>query len=221
MKKTIKLILSMLCLAGFVGSASAQYKTSEWAERDKWQNVPAIIKALKLAPGSKVADIGSHEGYLSMHLAKAVGHQGKVYSVDLQQYKLNTLQAQAKKRGYHHVKTILGAYDNPKLPAGSLDAIVVMRVYHEISSYNTYLKHLYKALKPGGRLVILESIRKNRVNWSRSRQTSYHEMSIPVVKAEVEKAGFTNISSIAAIAYWKKNKKRPLWLMTGIKKISE
>ena len=180
-----------------------------------------MIKALNLAPGSKVADIGSHEGYLSMHLAKAVGTSGKIYSVDLQQYKLNTLQAQAKKRGYHNIKTIAGTYDSPKLPAGSMDAIVVMRVYHEINSYTTYMNHLYKALKPGGRLVILETIRKNRINWSRSRQTSYHEMSIPVVKAEIVKAGFTDITSTAALAYWKKDKKRSLWLMTGIKKLDE
>lgn len=210
--------LLFIALFALTLSVKAQYKASYWKERDSWQNVSAILKALNLSKGNKVADIGCHEGYLSMYLAKTVGKQGKVYAVDLQQYKLNTLQAEAKKRGFGNVKTILGAYDNPKLPAQSLDAIVIMRTYHEISAYKKYLKHLLNALKPGGRLVILESIRKNRTQWSRTRQTSYHELSIPIVKEEMKQAGFSNITTLRQIAFWKKNKQRPLWLMRGIKR---
>lgn len=210
-------LYTLICLIGLSATTQGQFKVTQWKERDSWQNVPEILSALNIQRGSKVADIGCHEGYLSMHLAKMVGNQGKVYSVDIEQYKLNKLNKEAKKRGFKQVKTILGAYDDPKLPKGSLDAIVVMRTYHEIGSYMKYLKHLKEALKPGGRLVILESIRKSRVKWTRSSQTSYHELSIPIVKAEMKKVGFSNIMTWPKVAYWKKNKKRPLWMMRGMK----
>ncbi|HAS38876.1 MAG TPA: methyltransferase type 11 [Microscillaceae bacterium] len=210
------LLLGIICLLGF-NEGKAQFKVTQWKERDAWQNVPEIMSALNLQRGDKVADIGCHEGYLSMHLAKMVGKQGKVYSVDIEQYKLDKLNSEAEKRGHKNITTVLGAYDDPKLPKSSLDAIVVMRTYHEISSYMKYLKHLKEALKPGGKLVILESIRKSRVDWSRSSQTSYHELSIPIVKSEMKKAGFSSIMTWPKIAYWKSNKKRPLWMMRGTK----
>ncbi|MDJ0646652.1 MAG: class I SAM-dependent methyltransferase, partial [Flavobacteriaceae bacterium] len=76
----------------------AQYTSDDWNSRDKWMNIEALFEMANVTPGYAVADVGSHEGYLTMHLAKRVGAQGKVYAVDINDYRLEKLEKHAKKR---------------------------------------------------------------------------------------------------------------------------
>lgn len=217
MKKTIKLILSVICLAGFVSSASAQYNVSEWTARDKWQKVPQLLKAMNLKPGAKVADVGCHKGYMTMHLAKAVGTSGKVYSVDLDAYKLDILKKNAKKHGFENITTIEGKPNDPLLPIGQLDAIIMIDTYHEVGKPVKFLKKLKKALKPGGRIVIVDEIRTYRKKLSRKEQINKHNIDIGFVRYDFKKAGLTPGPSKYPFSYWKEKKERWMWYLAGIK----
>ena len=217
MKKSIKLIFSIICLAGFAVSASAQYKTDDWANRDKWQKVPELLKAMNIKPGAKVADVGAHKGYMAMHLAKAVGASGKVYAVDLDAYKLGILKDNAKERGFENIETIKGKYDDPLLPTGQLDAIILMDTYHEIGKPIKFLKKLKKALKPGGRIVIADEIRTYRKKLSRKEQTEKHNIDIGFVRYDFKKAGLKPADSKYPFSYWKQKKERWMWYLAGVK----
>lgn len=138
-----------------------------------------------------VADIGCHEGYLTMKLAPIVGNDGKVLAVDVEQEKLNKLDRRLKEQGIKNVQTVLGAYDNPKLPANSLDAVVILDAYHEMDDYEKILKHIYGALKPGGRLVLIEPIAKERLDWTRKKQAQKHEIALRFALLDLKAAGFT------------------------------
>ena len=106
-------------------AASAQYKATEWDERDKWQKTATILKHLDLQPSMNVADIGCHEGYLTMKISPQVP-EGKVYAVDIENYKLKKLNKRLKDEFITNVLTIHGAPDDPKLPVGSLDRVIIL-----------------------------------------------------------------------------------------------
>ena len=137
----------------------AQYAEYEWAERDTWMNPSNIFEKASITKGSYVADIGCHEGYLSIHLAKRVGKGGRVFAVDVREDRLNALRENLKTRALFNVNVVLGDYDNPKLPKETLDAVIIMDTYHEMEDYMTILKHVKTSLKPGGRLVIIEKLK--------------------------------------------------------------
>ena len=213
--RTVKLAC-LLCLLTFA-STRAQYKTDDWAARDKWQKVPELLKAMNIKPGAKVADVGCHQGYMSMYLAKAVGTSGKVYSVDLDAYKLSILKDNAKERGFENITTIEGKYDDPLLPAGQLDAIIMMETYHEVSKPIEFLKKLKKALKPGGRLVIMDAMNPEFKKSSREKQIDKHTVDIGFVRYDFKKAGLKAGASKYPLTYWKNKKDRWLWYLVGVK----
>ena len=97
------------------------YKESAWKDRDRWQRADELIRSLALKTESQVADVGCHEGYLTVKLAAIVGPGGSVYAVDVQQNKLDNLKVNLEKRNIKNVVTILGNYDDPKLPANTQD----------------------------------------------------------------------------------------------------
>ncbi len=138
-----------------------------------------------------VADIGCHEGYLTMKLAPLVGVKGKVLAVDVEKYKLSKLDRRLKEQGIDQVTTVLGDFDNPKLPVNSLDAVVILDAYHEMDDYQKVLGHIFKALKPGGRLVLVEPIAKERMAWTRKKQADKHEIALRFALADLKAAGFS------------------------------
>lgn len=192
-----------------------QYTEDEWKKRDKWMNVDGILEAMSVDKGDVVADLGSHEGYMTMHLAKAVGASGKVYAVDVEKYKLSNLGKHMKRRGIDHVETVLGDYDNPKLAANSLDAIIIMDAYHEMDDYMTILGHVKNALKPGGRLVMIEEIDDFRKDQTRKEQTRSHDLGIKYASKELREAGFTVQSEIPDFGRWENKKDKRIWLLVA------
>jgi ubiquinone/menaquinone biosynthesis C-methylase UbiE len=137
--------------------------------------------------GSTVADIGAGSGYFTTRLARAVGAEGKVYAVDIQQGMLDLLQKAAAPERLTNVVPVLGAVDDPRLPADSLDLVLMVDVYHEFSAPQTMLQHVKRALKPGGRLVLLEY----RAEDPEVPILPDHKMTKAQVKLEVEHEGFT------------------------------
>ncbi|WKZ59407.1 MAG: class I SAM-dependent methyltransferase [Cyclobacteriaceae bacterium] len=170
------------------------YKESAWVERDKWQKPQEIIRLMNIKVGSVVADVGCHEGYMTVKLANAVGRSGNVYAVDVEQHKLDRLKNHLEARRITNVSLIKGDYDNPKLPAGSLDAVIILDTYHEMDDHDAILQHIKASLKPGGRLVICEPIADERRNLSRAEQERKHELAIKFALEDLAKAGFQIVS---------------------------
>ena len=161
----------------------------ERRERDQEEEPDLGLRLLKVAKGSAVGDVGAGSGYMSLRLAKIVGAQGKVYAVDVQPGMLQLLQQNAAKAKVANVVPVLGAYDDPKLPAGELDLIIMVDVYHEFSQPQRMLQRMHEALKPGGRLALFEY----RAEDPNVPILPLHKMSKVQVKTEVELEGFKQL----------------------------
>lgn len=125
-------------------------------EREKEENPKKLLEALKLKPGMAVADIGAGSGYYTFRMADAVGEKGKVYAVEIQQEMLDIIAKKAKAKKVGNVELVLGKEADPKLPAESMDLILMVDVYHEFEFPYEMTEAMVKALKPGGRLAFVE-----------------------------------------------------------------
>jgi ubiquinone/menaquinone biosynthesis C-methylase UbiE len=193
------------------------YSEKAWQERDAWQKPAEIIKQLNIRDGSTVADVGCHEGYMTIKLAKAVGLKGKVFAVDVEQSKLDKLKKHLEERKIGNVVAIKGDYDNPKLPPGSLDAVVILDTYHEMDDHDEILQHIKAALKSGGRLVICEPIAEERKDKSRKDQEARHELGMNYAVEDLVKAGFKIVSRQEKFADRTKVKGDWMWIVTAQK----
>ncbi len=115
-----------------------------------------ILETLALQPGQTIADIGSGGGYFSLRFADAVGRQGKVYAIDTNPEFLEFISSIAKEKGLDTVETIIATENNLSLPERSLDLIFIRNVYHHLSNRVKYFKNLAGALKPEGKVIIID-----------------------------------------------------------------
>jgi len=132
---------------------------ASWLERDERQeeeNTALAISKLPITASSVVADIGAGTGYHSFRMAEAVGAKGKVLAVDIQQEMLDLMAARKKKDKVTTVELVKGTEKDPKLPAGEVDLILLVDVYHEFEFPYEMGAKMAAALKPGGRLVFVE-----------------------------------------------------------------
>jgi ubiquinone/menaquinone biosynthesis C-methylase UbiE len=160
-----------------------------WLDRPERETEEAPDEALNIIGikrGSSVADIGAGSGYMTIRLSKRVGANGVVYANDIQQPMLDILDKRLKSGRLTNVQLILGNPDDPKLPPASVDLALLVDVYHELSQPQAMLKRLHEALKPGGRLVLLEYKKEDPSIPIRPE----HKMSVSEAKMEVEPEGF-------------------------------
>jgi len=155
-------------------------------EREDEENPDLAIRLLRIRKGATVADIGAGSGYITIRMAKIVGPMGKVYASDIQQGMLELLQQNVSKAKLDNVIPVLGAIDDPKLPADSLDLAIMVDVYHEFSEPQKMLQRIREALKADGRLVLLEY----RAEDATVPILPDHKMTKAQVKQEVEHEGF-------------------------------
>ena len=155
-------------------------------ERELEEDPDLAMRLIRVQRGSTVADLGAGSGYFTVRLARAVGNEGKVYAVDIQPGMLTLLQQAVTRQRLTNVIPVLGAPDDPRLPAASLDLVLMVDVYHELAEPQVTLGHLKRALKPGGRLVLLE-YRAEDPDVPILRE---HKMTKAQVKLEVEHEGF-------------------------------
>jgi ubiquinone/menaquinone biosynthesis C-methylase UbiE len=161
-----------------------------WLDREEREREEAPSRALaimNIAPGAAVADIGAGSGYFTERIARIVGPSGKVYATDIQQGMLDLIRARITRAGLKNVTLVLGEPDNPRLPEASLDLALMVDVYHELWDPQTVLAHIRRALKPEGRLVLIEY---------KGEDPSIpiipsHKMTVAQAKLEVEHEGFT------------------------------
>jgi len=170
-------------IAGVMGVQGADWLNRP--EREKEENPEGALDALGIRPGMVVADVGAGTGYMSLRLAKRVGPGGRVYANDLQPEMLRRLRANAAKAGLTNIQTVQGEEADPKLPAGSMDLVLLVDVYHEFSKPREMIDKIRESLKPYGRLVLLE-YRKEDPKVPIQEQ---HKMTVAEVKAELEPQG--------------------------------
>ncbi|MEX2299668.1 MAG: class I SAM-dependent methyltransferase [Bryobacterales bacterium] len=131
-------------------------KILENPDRDAWQKPDEVIEKLGLAQGAAVADIGAGSGYFSVRLARAVGPQGTVFAADIDEGLIEYLVKRSAQEGLHNLKPLLGRPDDPLLPPASVDLVFICDVIHHIEDRGPYYSKLARALRPGGRLVIVD-----------------------------------------------------------------
>ena len=128
----------------------------EAPDRDEWQRPHQILDALGVADASVVADVGAGSGWFTVRLARRVGPNGTVYAQDVQQEMLAATTRRVRREGLANVIPVLGRGSDPGLPAGALDAVLVVDVLHEIEDRVTLLANLGRAMKPGGLIGIVD-----------------------------------------------------------------
>ena len=189
---------ALLALAFFAATALAQAPHSrqhsfgdadKWAkvfddpERDAWQKPHAVIEALALKPDAVVADLGAGTGYFAMRLAHMVS-KGRVYGVDLEPKMVKYLAERAKKEGLKNLSAVQGTPSDAKLPA-KVDLVLLVDVYHHIDAREAYFGKLAAALKPGGRVAIIDFNASSKVG-----PPVRERMTAEQVQAEMGKAAY-------------------------------
>lgn len=165
------------------------YRGAGWLTRDERlaeEQPDAMLDALHVPEGAVVADIGAGVGYHSWRLAARVGERGKVYATDLQPEMLTLLAANLKQRGIDNVIPVLSEQARTGLPDGAIDLALMVDVYHELQEPQPFLRALRRALKPQGRLALVEF----RAEDPKVPIQPAHKMTAAQVIAELHRGGF-------------------------------
>jgi predicted methyltransferase len=152
--------------------------------RDKRLQIDRVMDLRGLKAGSTVADIGAGGGWFSVRAARRVGPRGRVIAEDINPKGIDYIQQRAQREHLDNIVTILGTPDDPKLTPGSVDAALMLKVYHEIARPVTVLANLRAAMKPGARFGIID----------RNGNGANHGLDEAVLRAEVEHAGFRQVA---------------------------
>ncbi len=166
------------------------YQGADWLERPERmdeEEPDLALSILKIPNGATVADIGAGSGYMTLKMAQRVGPTGRVFANDIQPQMLEILRRRVTDQRIENVTLVQGTTDDPRLPPASVDLELLVDVYHEFSQPQAMLRGLRQALKPGGRLVLLEYRKEDPSIPIRPE----HKMSVADAKLEVENEGFT------------------------------
>jgi predicted methyltransferase len=166
-------------------------------DRDLWQRPDQIMDALGIADASVVADIGAGSGWFTIRLARRVGPQGLVYAEDVQKEMINAISRRVSREGFNNVIPKLGSNNDPRLPAASLDVALMVDAYHEIEDRVSMLSNLAKALKPQGRLGIVDF----RLDGTGPGPDPEERVSPDVVVNDAKKAGLRLIRQEPFLPY--------------------
>jgi predicted methyltransferase len=161
-------------------------------ERDTWQRPDEIIRQLDLTPGNTVVDLGSGAGYFSLKIAPRVGPTGRVLAVDLRRQSLAFLWIRATLHRFWSLRVIRGEVDDPRLPPGPIDAVLIANTYHELSSAPPILRVLHTAMRPGARLVVVDRAPRSP-DHIRSLPAAHHEMVAAVAERQINQQGFQTV----------------------------
>lgn len=152
----------------------------ESAGREDRLQINRVMDLLGIAAGKGVADIGAGSGWFTVRAARRVSDSGQVYAVDINPEAIQYIGDRAKKEQLPNVKAILSKPDDPMLPAGSIDAVLMLKTYHEVARPVTLLRNLRAALRPGARIGIID----------RNGNGEDHGIGKDVVVREAKEAGY-------------------------------
>lgn len=195
------LLIALLLLAGLLAppqlpwaqqsaATAAPRKTStpytgdlsifESPGRDEKLHINRVMDALSIAPGKRVADIGAGSGWFTVRAARRVTDTGVVYAVDINPEAVRHISDRAQQEHLRNVKTILSQADNPELPADTIDAVLLLKTYHEVANPVALLRNLHTSLRPNARVGIID----------RSGNGEDHGVEKAVVLREADEAGY-------------------------------
>ena len=180
------------------------HEVERWIERFEapsravWQKPDQVVSFLKLESGQTIADIGAGSGYFTRRFAEAVGPQGSALAVEIEPGFFPFIRQTAKELGLDNLKPHHAEPDDPKLEPNSMDMVFICDTLHHIENRQPYYQKVYAALKPGGRLVVVDFFKnrdipvgpgpKMRLSWSR-------------VKWEMERAGLRSKVEAGLLPY--------------------
>jgi len=150
--------------------------------RDSWQKPDEVLKAINLRPGQVIADIGAGDGYFTRRFAEAVGPGGKAIGIDVDPSAVRAMTADAQKLGLTNYEARLVPAEDPMLAPESVEVIFVCDTYHHIDNRIPYFTRIKAALRPGGRLLIID--------FPRTTQTTSHNVNREELVKELEQAGY-------------------------------
>jgi ubiquinone/menaquinone biosynthesis C-methylase UbiE len=155
----------------------------------------SIVESLHLRPGMSVADIGAGAGIMLPFFGKAVGASGKVYAEEIFDDFLSRARAYAQKQGLHNVEYVLGTERDPKLPESCCDVAVAVHVYHHFNYPADMLAGLRRALKPGGRFVVIDYYKRPGAMGPGNMALQHIRLDFDDVVKEIEANGFKLVES--------------------------
>jgi ubiquinone/menaquinone biosynthesis C-methylase UbiE len=165
--------------------------------RDAYQKPEEVVRALRIRPGMRVADLGAGTGYFSRHLSTAVGASGTVLAVDTEPELVRHLRERAEKEKTDNVVPILASPDNPRLPRGAVDLVLLVDTFHHLDQRVAYFGRLRRTLAPGGRVAV--------VDWQK-RETPIgpeleHRLAREQVVEEMRTAGYALVDEPDVLPY--------------------
>lgn len=153
----------------------------EDAKRAENLQIDRVMDILKISEGKQVADLGAGSGWFTVRAAKRAGEKGKVFAVEISEDAIKYINERKQKENLPNIETILGTEDDPKLPANSTDAALILKTYHEISQPVKVLKNLLPALRQNALVGIID----------RNGEGNDHGIKKETVIEEMKRAGFT------------------------------
>jgi SAM-dependent methyltransferase len=208
-------IKRIFCLAATLAAAAAQDRHpvsgrviapvmgmggASWlarAERQTEEDPERAIKLLNFKPGMTVADIGAGVGYYALRIAPLVGPEGKVFATDIQPGMIRLLKENIAKAGIKNIEPVLVKSGETGVPDGAIDLALMVDVYHELSQPQEMLRAISKALRPTGRLVLIEFREEDPAVPIRAE----HKMSVKTVRVELEAEGYVLDQSIPGLPW--------------------
>ncbi len=158
----------------------------ESPDRDKKLGIDRVMNLLEIKPGKTVADIGAGSGWFTVRAARRVGPAGTVFAEDINADAIQYIDARARKEQFANVHTVLGVPDDAKLPLASVDAVLMLKVYHEIARPVAFMQALRASLRPGARVGVID----------RNGNGSGTDHGLPqrVLEREMSEAGFRKVA---------------------------
>jgi ubiquinone/menaquinone biosynthesis C-methylase UbiE len=170
----------------------------EWLdrpEREDQEQPEVVINAMGLRGGEVVADLGAGSGYFTFRLAAKVGITGKVLAVDIQDEMLETLRQRAAANGITNVEEVKASEADPHLPAGGVDLVLMVDVYHELAYPCEVMTRVRNALKPGGRIVFVEYRKEDPTVPIKE----VHKMSVEQLTQEMKAVGLARVKTVETL----------------------
>jgi len=159
----------------------------EAPDRDAWQKPGEVIRALDVKPGQVICDIGAGPGYFALPLARTVGEGGAVFAVDVEPRMLSVLRDRIAQSKLRNVAPVLSLPDDPLIPAGACDLVLIVDTFHHFPDQTAYLRRLARSLRKGGRLANID----------------FHKKELPVgppVEHKVSRDEFVSIAIAAGFS---------------------
>jgi ubiquinone/menaquinone biosynthesis C-methylase UbiE len=188
--------MELALAASLAGLAALAFGCAPCAKMDGWNvfsrdtlsRPQRTLDAIPVTPGARVADLGAGRGYFAWRLAEAVGPEGRVYAVEVEDGLVRKLRRGAAERGLANVEVVRGSYEDPGLPDGAIDVVLLSSVYHHVADRVAYMKRLRADLAPGAHVAILEP-RPTWESWLLLLPPG-HGVAPDVIESEMRAAGY-------------------------------